>query len=311
MTINHPGVTHGTQSFSISAGSATQPQPHASASSYLLPEYAHTVGPGGTIAVIDAWHHWGPDVNPFIPNSPNWEHYCSLQENYINTEKQKWEKVPILEDPEPAKRRFQHPVLRFEFDSLRDIKLRLSGTLIFIGQKLYYVASIYRIDDDYMLLLEDVAGKRWRVFYKQCRSLDLRCPEPQYFIHGDKPAFFTRPPFRQQQQGTGAQNTACKYVASQSWFHLQHNRYLMRGLNDECLIWDSKYADLMRARALHTLRLSKDIAFFTNGTHIYAEYRGRKLGAVHDDVVKLDELDFRKPWIRKDISMVGCSVRQA
>lgn len=212
-----------------------------------------------------------------------------------------------------SKRRLQQPTLKLPFSSLHDIRLRLNGTMVFIGSTLYLVRDIFDVDGDFLMKLEDKDGKKFRSWYHR-GDVDLRSLEPQYVTVSNVPGFVFRPPGRIQRQGMCNENLLFKHVGqSQDNAHrLDSYHELMKGLSTDINPWSPAFSSLMvKMRALPALRLSKNVAFFTDKDKVRAEYKGRLLGEVYDDVVMLDEDDYRRPWIRDAVLQVGCTAKEA
>lgn len=251
-----------------------------------------------------------PYPNPFLRGS---EEYGWV-ENRLATEAQRQDRK-YAEIPDApivpftvSKRRMEQPVFKFHFDTLHDIQLRLRHTLIFVGARLFYVRDIVMFEQDFLLLLENETGQLYKLPYKS-EFIDLRSPEPQYLQNGPEPVYLLRPPYRQQRQGIMRDNISCRLVGRQHNINLS-TKQLMQGISTDINQWVEGFTELMiRHRALPSLRLSKNVAFFVQENTILAEYRGRLLGEVHENTVTIDEYDMHRPWIVNNIRSIGCTPR--
>ncbi len=215
--------------------------------------------------------------------------------------------VPIVRLP--SKRRMAQPTLKIQYDTLHDITMRLSNSLIFVGSVLYYCREIVEIDKEFLLIVENADDQRFKCWYKN-DAIDLRTIEPQYIRHQASPGFLCRSPSRQQRQGILFDNVYCRCVGGGGTVRFENIRSLIDGVTTEIYPWTPTYLDLMlRLRALPALRLSKDVALYTKRKGpLMAEYRGRLLGEVKDNTVLVDKDDFTRPWIVNAARMVGLEV---
>jgi hypothetical protein len=116
---------------------------------------------------------------------------------------------------------------------------------------------------------------------------------------------------RQQKQGMENHNTFIRPVGNDGGSRrISSYSETCRGLRDQhTLQWTTQYADLMtKARAFRSLRLSKDLAFYASD-EVLAEYRGRFLGKVHDNVVVVSDTLDHRPWIRNAVAQIGCELK--
>jgi hypothetical protein len=222
-------------------------------------------------------------------------------------------KIKVLDVPDVQhKRRWMQPKFKMPYETGADIRLRLQGTLIWIGPELYYVRDIRQVEAEQWLIIEDDQGRSFRVEYFSTPGIDLRTPEPQYVTLDDFPVYFTRKPTRQQQQGVSHSNCAIKRVGEEQYRTFNGNRGLMRAMKkiDACP-WNIQYADLMtKLRVFRALRLSSDTAVYRDDDDILkVEYRGRFLGTLEGNVVIVDNEDYDKPWIKNDLQIVGCEMK--
>lgn len=210
------------------------------------------------------------------------------------------------------KRRLFQPIFKLPLESLHDARMRIEGTMVFLGSRPYYCRRVAQLEPgDFVLLLDDEDNKQYRVNYSN-RDLDLRNPEAQYLQYEQGPAFLTRRPVRQQRQGLSYDNTLYKRVGNTRLFRPDNIHEVVRSLRlSETVRWEPTYLDLMtKVRAMTALRLSPAIAVYVKDKKLLAEYKGRPLGKLEDNSVTVDELDYEKPWIKRDINLVGCEMRK-
>lgn len=249
--------------------------------------------------------------NPYTIGSPEFEDF---ERRLSEKEAERNRKYTDLPDPviKPftvSKRRMGQPIFKMQFETLADIQLRILHTLIFVGSDLFFVRSIYQMDGDYLLLIEDPSGARFKVWYNACPHIDLRSPEPQYLRYPRYPVYMYRPPVRQQRQGIdGHRNIAFR---GPDGMHVNLSpSEIQEGISPEVFAWSPAYERLMvDAKAMGGLRLSKTIAVYPGDKQALAEYRGRFLGKIKEDTIFVDEKDYSKPWIRSSIDQIGCRSR--
>lgn len=267
-------------------------------------------GPGTRLNPQAAWDHFHGTRNPFLPDSAEYAEYVQLCATITEKERVKWLKLP--EYPaiiRPSKRRLSMPRFKMQFDTEHDARLRLCSSFIFIGKDLCFCRDVRKLDNDYLLIVEVAeGGKTYRVWYSH-DAVDLRSPEPQYIVYQDRPAFFGRQPNKTQRQGINTENAYIRFVGHQEFSRVHDFSWMMKKMDVDNTLWTPTLSDLMvKAEAFSALRLSKNIAFYRDGNSVFSEYRGRRLGEVNDDTIKVDEVD-RKPWIDRDVKQVGCTLR--
>lgn len=211
----------------------------------------------------------------------------------------------------PSKRRLSQPILKPVYETWHDIEMRLKGTMIFVGSDPFQVMETIPDGKDYTLIVTDKTGKKGKVPYYACEHIDVRSPEPQYFLYNSQPAFLRRPPFRQQQQGFSYGNSSCNYVGQDRTWRADNIPEVMVGLNTDPFPWNTGYQQIMKAQ-VRSLRLSKDIAVYLSakGKGLVAEYKGRDLGPINENEITVDEHDYGKPWIRQAVESVSMRLRQ-
>ncbi len=275
----------------------------------LRPHFLRNVGEGIAYTPEQALRDFGE--NPFLAGSPQFEQYQTLTREAREASEKRflaYPDVPIV--LMPSKRRLSQPTLKLPFQTLHDIRMRLQSGYVFIGTNLYYVTDIRELEGDYLLLLKNGEDQVFKCWYNKTGCIDLRTPEPQYITDDNQPGFFFRPPLKQQRQAINHDNSYIRYVGRESANHC-HPLALVKGLSREALVWKPMIYDLMtKARAVQSLRLSKDLAVYRNPEEkLIVDYRGRRLGELKEDVILCNEMDAKKNWIHRDVSMIGCSLR--
>jgi hypothetical protein len=286
----------------------------------LRPEWARELQNNGpenpplTVRQLwDVWRHIAPD-NPYVPGTPEaaeWRGF--IQRDLRSRVKRYTDSYPLLKPVKrPSKRRLEQPTLKPMFATFHDLSLRLQGTFIFIGSDLYRVYDMRDAGDDYILIVQDKDGANFHVFYNECREIDLRTPEPQYIQFQRMPVFLYRTPSRSQRQGICAENTLGRCAGTGDIIRVTDQpRDLMAGISTDILPWSSGYTDLMRRGFLPSMRLSKNVAVYTDKKgEFHTEYRGRYLGELRENVVFAGEHDSEKPWIRAAVNEVACELRR-
>ena len=249
-------------------------------------------------------------TNPFRAGTESYNAYQPmLTEWEMNRRKSKIKGIPDVKVViKPSKRRLSQPILKPPFETWHDIDLRLRNTMIFVGSEPYHVYETLQDGKDYTLLLMDKDGNRSKVPYYACNAIDLRSPEPQYFIYQSQPAFLRRTQARSQRQGWCYENSCCNYVGQTRTWRTENIADVMAGLNPDPFPWSGEYDKLMKSQ-VRALRLSRDVAVYHDKDGIKAEFRGRLLGPVTEDTVAVDEYDYSKPWIKQAVEGVNMRLR--
>lgn len=220
--------------------------------------------------------------------------------------------VPIVDLP--MKRRVTQPRFKLHYDTVKDFNLRLGNSIIHVGRLPYYVREIVQNKDDIILVVEDEKKSKGKITYQKNEAIDLRTPEPQYLMLDSYTVRLTRPPFRQQVQGLHSQNSFIQRVGkdNEGCYHWENPYELLWALKEgmNTITWDKETVNLMlKYRALKTLRLSGNVAAYRVGSDIFIEYKGRGLGELQDNWVRVDDLDMKQPWIKKDLQEVNLVMR--
>lgn len=218
---------------------------------------------------------------------------------------------PLLDIPPiRPKRRVNMPTFRLEFDNVSDISRRLKNTAVYIGGELFFVVAIHDEDKEFVLYLSDGKSQKSRIAYNS-KEINLRAPEPRYITSPKLGVLYCyRIPVREQQQGLSRTNTVLKEIIGGTKRRPDDMLHLIRCLNNNKTIsWDEKYFELMRNEIIHNMRLNNSIAVAASEDKILAEYKGRFLGNIRDDVVLMSDTDFDCPWIRQELSSVNLKAK--
>lgn len=270
--------------------------------------YADSVARPDTMTAQEAISVWGPrNRNPFRPTDSEFMEYQRLiTEGPIERLLKKHPEVPILTGA--SKRRLPQPVLKMDFETLSDIKMRLSGTYVFIGQHLYYIRDIFQHQGDYLMELQGPGRRVFWTYYNRNTAIDLRGPEPQYITINGRAVFLLRPPLRQQRQGLSFDNLQCKAVGSSRITRFDIPEEFMTVFTGKTMQWIPQYDELLKHRVVAALRLSKRVAVYSQKQQTKMEFQGRFLGNMKDNTVELDRLDISRPWVVDAVREVGCRV---
>lgn len=240
--------------------------------------------------------------------------YALLRDAYSELLAQKGQnkiaKLPALRPEGILKRRVRQPVFKLRLDRMEDVNLRLVGSLVTVGGRLFRVAEVVKTDGEFVCLVEDGDRTMYHIPYSH-PELDLRTPEPQYFMDGDTPAFFWRHPARQQQQGVTDRTLVVKTVGQEAMRGVNTYQFL-KGMQDtqQTVLWSPTYGDIMtKLKALRSLRLSPATAIYRLNSDLIVEYRGRPLGVLEENVVQTDAEDAARPWIVRDMQRIGLAVK--
>lgn len=205
-------------------------------------------------------------------------------------------------------RRIYQPPFKLYESTLEDLSLRLTGTLVVIGDAVFRVEDIRQHQDKFILLVRGKEGKCQRINHDH-PMVDFRTPDPQYISLGNQPVYFYRYPKKQQSQGFSTSSSACKIVGVNDFIYDPPYTQVMQGFEDlSVLRWKSEYAELLERRVLSSLRLSPFIAVFKEGNEIAVEYKGRKAGVLHKFSVIVDKDDENCPWVQRDVKEIGCGL---
>lgn len=218
---------------------------------------------------------------------------------------------PIVASVE-YKRRLSQPPFKLDFDTLEDIRMRLNGSVILIGGKMYCVREVHKVRRDWALVVSDEKARFFYVMYSS-PLVDLRAPEPRYVLIQDLGVVWLfRPPSQQQSQG-GTEKNMCYFRVGQSMGSPQKLRaipYILEGIaqQDE-MVWSSQVHELLQLGAVPSLRLSNNVAIYSvltpKGREVHLEYKTRSFGQIKDGKVSLSKRDLSCPWIVHDLNLVG------
>lgn len=217
---------------------------------------------------------------------------------------------PIIAAP---RRKLVQPAFKLPIDTLRDMQLRLQGCVIYVGPEPVAVSEVVQIGKEFWLVFHTAEGEQYRLNYSHAK-IDCRSAEPQYIVYSHAPSFLFRFPARHQKQGMDSGNMGLKEVGSTIDRVSRIHDYgevcrALKKQND--LSWSEQYCDLMvKADAFRSLRLSPEISFYKNKKTVMAEYKGRNLGVVFENQIKVDEYDFGRPWIKEAVLKIGCEIRK-
>lgn len=218
--------------------------------------------------------------------------------------KRKELKVSEIPEREDNLRPFKLPYQTFD-----EINMRLHDTIIGVKSKPFLVTRLEPDAGDYTLQLQDVERDTYTVPYS-LPELDCRTPELGYGVAQDGMIqYVIRRPERAQTQGISSTNALKKRVGMNSWQIFQRREELLHLLsNRPKRVITPGILETMKEGLIPYIFLSKKIVLVTKKTGITAEYRGRFLGHVKDNIVLLSDDDQDMSHIKNDLREVGLEV---
>ncbi len=199
----------------------------------------------------------------------------------------------------------KHPLQPFklEYETYAEIKLRLYNTVISVKGHPFLVKAVGGDAPNWKLVVTD--GVKTSVV-KYSDLTDLRSIPPMY-VTQNMPGWLCRAPGRVYQQGMNRQNTALRSIDASSLIaHFNPLEFINGFKNRTNRKWETSHFSLMKTGELPALRLSDDVAVTTRKGKVIACYKGRPLGAIVENTVKLfDEDDVLQEWIERSAKNVG------
>lgn len=199
----------------------------------------------------------------------------------------------------------KHPLQPFKlnYETYAEIKLRLYNTVISIKGHPFLVKAVGGDAPNWKLVVTD--GVKTSVV-KYSDLTDLRSIPPMY-VTQNMPGWLCRAPGRVYQQGMNRQNTSLRSVDSNTLIaHFNPLEFINGFKNRTNRKWEMPHFSLMKTGELPSLRLSDDVAVTTRKGKVIACYKGRPLGAIVENTVKLfDEDDVLQEWIERSAKNVG------
>lgn len=250
---------------------------------------------------------WTPELELNLVNEIHMGHYgepyvaISWTEPELNVDA-----LPVM----PVNRRAL-PAFKLPYQKLDEIQLRLNKTMIMVKGNPFYIRSIKQTNNQFYLNMVDPEGKAWRSKYSDIP--DLRSPPPMFITDSGKTGWMQRIPERIYQQGLNRSNTMIRGLSSDSAVTTFNPEKMCKTIaNRMNRKWDGTLATLMEETAINAVRLSDSVAAGRHGDKILAFYKGRTLGVIHGDEVKLqDEDDLLQDWIVRDARDAGFRLRAA
>lgn len=214
------------------------------------------------------------------------------------------DKLPVL----PLRKK-ELPPFKIEYETYQEIKLRLLNTVISIKGHPFLVSKIRQKSGSFELALNDGVSPHYsKVNYKDIQ--DLRSIPPMY-LSLNQTGWLCRIPGKVYQQGLNRNNTVLKSIDSGSSLTALDATSLLRNMAKRTnRKWDGTLLSLLNAGELGSIRLSDDIAVHNKKNKTVACYRGRSLGEVHDNDIRVfDEDDLLQEWIDRASKEVGMELR--
>lgn len=200
---------------------------------------------------------------------------------------------------------------KMKYDTLEEVRMRFNKTVILIKGNPFGVSDQRIVKDQFYLLLED--AQQVKSYVSVDDIPDLRPAAPGYVRVGDSNGYFMRSPARVNQQGMTSNSVQIKAVGGKG--NLPFSTPLLvdaLSTRGKTLPWEGSYRKLIDDRIVSTLRLSDTLAVYKKPgmVNVIVEYKGRRLGELHDHTVKLfDEDDDIQPWLKSEVKKVNLEVR--
>lgn len=243
----------------------------------------------------------------------NYDDWRRRRDRDLEGERVFWKGVNPLDLDKLAEINYDRPKLqpfKMKYDTLDEVRMRFNKTVILIKGNPFGVSDQRIVKDQFYLLLDDVSGKKSYVAVDDVP--DFRPAAPGYVRVGESNGYLRRSPARVNQQGMTNQSVTIRRVGSRD--NLSFNTpSLLDALTSrgKTLPWEKSYRKLIDDRIVQTLRLSDTLAVYKkpNFDPIVVEYKGRRLGELHDHTVKVfDEDDMIQPWLKADVKKVDLEV---
>jgi hypothetical protein len=197
---------------------------------------------------------------------------------------------------------------KIKYDTLEEVRMRFNKTVLLIKGHPFSVSDQRSVKGRLYLLLENPDGEKKYIAVEDVP--DFR-PAPSVYVQCQTDAgFLVRSPARVNQQGMTHQSVHIKRVGGRDRIPVRTEQIR------DCLMsygkvlkWDDKYAQLIDAKIISSMRLSDRVAVYQKGKDVVAEYKGRRLGKMDGHGVRLyDEDDSIQPWLKRDLSKVELEV---
>lgn len=214
-------------------------------------------------------------------------------------------KLDALEEKSLDRPRLQP--FKIKYDTLEEVRMRFNKTVLMIKGHPFTVSDQRSVKDRLYLLLENPNGVKQYIAVDDVP--DFR-PAPSVYVQCQSTAgYLTRLPARVNQQGMTSQNVSIRQVGSRDFVPVRVEQIRdSLACYGSILKWDVKYAQLIDAGVVQTLRLSDRVAVYQRDKNCIAEYKGRRLGKMDRHGVRLDDEDDSQPWLKKDLAKVELEI---
>jgi len=199
------------------------------------------------------------------------------------------------------------PPFKVIYDTTEEARLRLNGTVVMLRGKPFSIDMVGGTNEKIKLLVSDSKGKKHQLLLQDVP--DLRTCSPRYFAYDGHAYYLCRFPARAYQQGLTTQNTYAKMAGSDALSNIA-KAALVEALEDKKVLpWADGLDNLLRDGHIRDLRLSEEVSVYRKKTKVFAEYRGRDIGHIKENVVFPDFSDDQDcPWIKRALDEVSMKV---
>ena len=197
-----------------------------------------------------------------------------------------------------------------DYQSLEEARLRLAGTLVDIHGHPFYIRQVYQKKKEYVLLVNDEDGNQLGLIYD--KGVNLRSISPSYFNYRETTLYLKRTPGPVYKQGLSRDNVQITEVgkASPGGFFRDVSELVYPLKHRKIVKFSEEIPKLWETLPQASARLNDNIAIFKKSARILVEYKGRPLGRLNDNELKLlDPDDGTHPWIINDLNEVNLTAR--
>lgn len=223
-------------------------------------------------------------------------------------------KTPITE------RSTRLPRYKMKYETAEEANFRLHDSIITVrDQALYILSAQEDATGRIIVTTHDQDGVNDMYFLDE-PGLDLRSADPGYVNFGNRVIHMVRRPARVYKQGLTKDNCYGRDVGRREYASLVNQlpvRLILQGLNSRSVntFSEEQTSLLLEGRIpADAIRLSDNVAIYLRGNNyrnrLAIEYKGRKLGALVKDRVKLiSDSDLECPWLIEDLEQVGLRLK--
>lgn len=217
--------------------------------------------------------------------------------------------VPALEAIPLRKK--EMPPFKINYDTYAEIKLRLLGTAISVKGHPFYVKHLRKTENGKFHLALSDGNKMYQAAYDDLT--DLRSMPPMYVTHSGSAGWLCRSPGRIYQQGMNRSNTQLRSPDGAAAICSMEASSIVKAVRGRQIRkWNETMFSLMSGGEISNLRLTDEVAVRSRNNKIVACFRGRPLGAIKGNEVKVyDEDDLLQEWIENPVREAGLELSAA